>query len=69
MSSRVAYGSYSWKPGRYVAGDASSETFFSSTSMAIDAAVNALDDEPIAKMVFSSTRSGLPNARTPYPLT
>jgi hypothetical protein len=51
----------------YVAVDASSETFFSSTSMAMAAAVNALDEEPIAKTVRGVTGSGFPVSRTPYP--
>jgi hypothetical protein len=36
-----------------------------STSIATAAAVNALDEEPMAKMVRSSTVPGLPISRTP----
>ena len=47
------------------AAGASSDTCFSSTSIATAAAVNALDEEPIAKIVRSSTAAGDPTSRTP----
>jgi hypothetical protein len=43
----------------------SSDSFFSSARIATAAAVNALDDDPIAKIVRSSTGCEVPTVRTP----
>jgi hypothetical protein len=37
----------------------------SSTSIATAAAVNAFDEDPMAKIVCGVTRAGLPTSRTP----
>jgi hypothetical protein len=65
VSSRDAYGSASWNPGKYSEARPSSDTFFSSAIMATAAAVNALDDDPMANTVRSSTGWAVPTVRTP----
>src|SRR5438876_9281293 len=47
----------------------SQDIFFSSTNEAIAATVNDFVNDAASKIVFSSIASGLPNSRTPYPLT
>jgi hypothetical protein len=42
-------------------------SFPSSTSIATARAVNALEDDPIAKSVLGVTGSGRPRVFTPYP--
>ena len=59
MTSRVTYGSQSWKPGRYLVTGSSQRTLPSSTSMPIAAAVIALVVEPMANSVAVSTALGL----------
>src|SRR5262245_29498488 len=68
LTSFVTHGSQSSSHGRYRRTRSSQPSLPSWISIAIDADPNGLLQDPIAKRVFSSTGSGLPNARTPYPL-
>ena len=66
--SRVTHGSASCQPGRFGAAGSSQCSLPWSTSMASEAVVNALLEEPMAKRVFSSARADFPTSSTPYPL-
>jgi len=63
--SRVTHGSYIWKPGSRSVTLSSQLILPASTNCASAATVNALPVEPVGKIVFASTRSGLPSLRTP----
>ena len=65
MSSRVTYGSYIAKSGRYRITGSSHWSFPCSTSSAIAVAVNSFVFDAMPNRVSAPTRSGRPSCRTP----